>query len=363
MSFSQKQHKDNLEKWSASKYALFAEPEIAYFKIMGEDLNGAYTCLRHKQGDSTAERELIDPDTVWDFTSVTSKPTGITLQGGKRELLYTKKAIKNPKMVAKIPTYPDETEGFFGFEPQRNTPSGYVAFRFDPITPSYKIQVHSPNGADPGVVSLDISSFLPTDHQSSSYVYGIEVTDNAAWFYVQKKLVGVILHGLEQSTPSYGPDPYWVAGSGVNLAKRMMHFIEWGNHSSVEKKWGITKNLEVLQGQSMYGKSLPLYDYEASTLLTSGTYASGASHKSHPIPIHGYNNKTLLFRADTASVTDGLQIEVLTQEGNWRTYDTITTSANSLESYIVSGNFPLMRIGYEPSADGASITDAEMELQ
>ena len=73
--------------------------------------------------------------------------------------------------------------------------------------------------------------------------------------------------------------------------------------------------------------------------------------------------KHCFFRADTDSVTDGLRIEVFTQEGNWRLYDAITASANELESYIISGNFPLVRIGYEPSADGASITDAEIHLQ
>jgi len=77
----------------------------------------------------------------------------------------------------------------------------------------------------------------------------------------------------------------------------------------------------------------------------------------------GYDAKAFLFRADTDSVADGLGVEVLTQEGNWRTYLTRTYSANTLESIEPAGEFPLMRLAYEPSADGASITDAEVTMR
>jgi len=97
--------------------------------------------------------------------------------------------------------------------------------------------------------------------------------------------------------------------------------------------------------------------------MTSGTYDTGTSYKSHPVPAAGFDAKAFLFRADTDSVTDGLAVEVFTQEGNWRTYLTRTYSANSLESIEPAGEFPLMRLAYEPAADGASITDAEATVR
>jgi len=110
-------------------------------------------------------------------------------------------------------------------------------------------------------------------------------------------------------------------------------------------------------------RTYKLYDYESSTLLTSGTYASGVSHKSHPVPVFGWENKSFKFRADTDSVADGLVVEEYTQEGNWRTYETRTYTANDFEVITPVAEAVLMRIGYEPSANGASITDAEAVLR
>ena len=61
-------------------------------------------------------------------------------------------------------------------------------------------------------------------------------------------------------------------------------------------------------------------------------------------------------------MTDGLTVEMLTQEESWRTYATRSPTANDLEVINLAGRMPLVRIGYEPSADGASITDAEVTM-
>jgi len=97
--------------------------------------------------------------------------------------------------------------------------------------------------------------------------------------------------------------------------------------------------------------------------MTSGTYASGSVHRSAPIPIAGYEGKTLAIRADTASVADGLVTEVYTTADNWRTIDTYTLGANEFYYLDINVDFPLLRIGYEPSADGASITDAQVAVR
>lgn len=106
-------------------------------------------------------------------------------------------------------------------------------------------------------------------------------------------------------------------------------------------------------------RTFRLYDDGADTLLTAGTYDTGTSHKTHPVPVLGYRDKSFKFRADTDSTADGLAVEELTQEGNWRTWTTRTYAANDYEIINPSGQAVLMRLAYEPAANGASITDAE----
>jgi len=56
-------------------------------------------------------------------------------------------------------------------------------------------------------------------------------------------------------------------------------------------------------------------------------------------------------------------IEELTEEGNWRPVVTRTYStANEYETITPTHEAVFMRLSYEPSADGASITDAEAVL-
>jgi len=310
------------------------------------DLDPIYFCNNLDKGI------MVDPTTYWD-------PETLNITTADFIYLETKRSFPYGKATIRMKLPPDPAGCWWGFEPGTATTLGTALFRFKPVDDIYEIHVSSL--APFRGKALDISDFVPSDAQDTNYAYGIEVTKNASWFYIQKYLRGVILHGLNTDMGDFGPYPYWIAGSNARMSKTSPHFFEYDGHGS-EVTWEIQK-LNVEAGVPMYPRILKLYDFEDTSPMTDGTYDTGTSYKSHPIPIYGFDGKTILFRADTDSVTDGLRIEVLTQEGNWRLYDSVTTSANELESYIISGNFPLARIGYEPSADGASITDAEMHLQ
>jgi len=240
-----------------------------------------------------------------------------------------------------------------------------------------------------GSAAIRVDGFLPADYDTAKHSYVLKANRNALEFYLDGRLRGIILLGAsmdqDQIVIGDNTEPYVVGcfrSAFHGEAPMKLRNTRSTPLSDDDKyEWPVMPNVteeEYERGVDNYpdtgefgfqpGDPLPprtyrLYDWQADTLMTSGTYDTGTSHKSHPIPIHGYDGKTLLFRADTDSVTDGLQIEVYTQEGNWRVYDSVTTSANSLESYVLTGNFPLARIGYEPSADGASITDAEAHLR
>jgi len=198
-------------------------------------------------------------------------------------------------------------------------------------------------------------------------IFSVVANEGFVEFYVGNTLKGVLIPSSVDITLYENSYPYSISLVNAKIPKSMPTLLE----SNVKKDGELVdEKYDIPADEFRYSEGVPcpprnfrLYDAGADTLLTEGTYDTGTSYKSHPVPIQGYDQKTLLFRADTDSVTDGLRIEVLTQEGNWRLYDAITASANSLESYVITGDFPLVRIGYEPSADGASITDAELTMR
>jgi len=214
---------------------------------------------------------------------------------------------------------------------------------------------------------LKVTSLLPadafTDTGRNAPVYKIKVNKGFAEFYINQHLVAVWVNGARDEKLYDDSEPYAVGIRNSQKEPTGPLILELVGDKEVTVSDLRPTVFRVVEGVAHPPRTYKLYDEAASTLLTAGTYDTGTSYKSHPIPTAGYNNKTLLFRADTDSVADGLRIEVFTQEGNWRLYDSVTTSANDLEYYGISANFPLVRIGYEPSADGASITDAEIHLQ
>jgi len=342
MSAYEPEIEEALKKYSLSSYA------VSESGIYAEEMQSLED-LKHAFRDN-----LADPDEYWDWG------TGITTS--KHIHAYTRRDFEWGVASAHMKTVPTGRYGAFGFEPGGATCLGFATFYFN--EPDNRYEVHMGKYTQGGWISkyLDISSFLPADHQNTKYVYTVDVCKNAVWFSIEGGLVAVMLHGLPQNLPSdFGPDPYWVSGVGFGLPKELPNLVELHEGTEVQT-WEIGYRYQVEPGAALPPKCLRLYDFEAGTLMTSGTYDSGTSHKSHPIPVYGYSDKSIYFRADTDSATDGLAVEALTQEGNWRTYETRTLSANSLEVFNLAGEMPLVRIGYEPSADGASITDAEAAL-
>jgi len=193
--------------------------------------------------------------------------------------------------------------------------------------------------------------------------------ENMVEFSIDGELAAVILDSpmFPQGEVVTSP-PYSISLLGGDVPKSQPTILELVRHNTTSPyrpKFSFDMgagDVRFSHGSPRPPRTYRLYDFEADTLMTSGTYDSGVSHKSHPFPLAGYENIAVHFRADTAA-TDGLVIEILTQEGNWRTYDTITATANELETYAITNPAPLGRIGYNPDADGASITDAEVSMR
>jgi hypothetical protein len=73
----------------------------------------------------------------------------------------------------------------------------------------------------------------------------------------------------------------------------------------------------------------------------------------------GYYKKSIYFMANQAG---SLDIQILTQGGNWRTYDTVSMSANTLMKYRIEDEVILARIVFTPSTYPATILEAEADM-
>jgi len=257
----------------------------------------------------------------------------------------------------------DTADFFMGFELGGGTDHGIATFNWEQNDGMVcKIAGKSASNG------VEVTDLLPADVKTEWHMYSVKVNAGFAEFYVGKgaprNLVAIGIPWNGPVTKLYqNTEPYSIILNPARYPTTMPAFLEL--HGDYEKVTASTKvsNFRWSSEPLSPPRSFRFYDEGADTFLTEGTYDTGTSYKSHPVPVAGYGDRTLLFRADTDSVANGLQIEVYTQSGNWRIYDSITTSANELESYIITGDFPLVRIGYEPSADGASITDAEVHLR
>jgi len=108
---------------------------------------------------------------------------------------------------------------------------------------------------------------------------------------------------------------------------------------------------------SLEPQSLALYDTSGN--LLAGQTLDAGSITSQPLSVFGRRNKTIYFQADQAGTLD---IEVLGLSGNWRTYESVAISADTLEPYPMTGDAVLCRVTFTPSAYPATIDEAEVVL-
>jgi len=362
---AEQQEKEALRSWSSSKYALLESgPTISEKAAKVGSLSDLF--LAHTNTLRAGDGRLVDVSDVWD-------ENGFIIPADENELrVYSKRGFKYPYIRFELENGLPDLRGYaagdvalqFGFH---IGDQDSAMFSYSSTGDSEELEQHM-KILDSALYHT-ITGELPANHRTDKAWYGVKLNRGTAEFWINGNIAAVAVGGVGTvgGNPhlKINPPPY---GIGTNTTYPVPHsnhaFMRWLASPDEEFTFDcVPEDLYVAEGSPCPPRTWSLYDAGADTLLTEGTYDTGTSYKSHPIPVAGYDSKTLFFRADTDSVTDGLAVEVLTQEGNWRTYDTITASANSLESYIISGDFPLVRIGYEPSADGASITDAELTVR
>jgi len=317
-----------------------------------------------KRRSDTANEDM-DASEVWEQTNSRTGPNAegklFVPSGYNLAAVYSRASLANGGVTFRDVQLPDVGDGqhfYMGLERGNNASSAMLHFYQSGGVEHLETDV----GGVGGKVHLDLDGALPADAKTARHHYKIRVTGRMAEFYVDGDLVACVLNSNDLTFPEQTYPPYAVRGVGVPFPESMSAIAELVGEGLSADVFP-PANARYSEGEPYPPRNFRLYDYGATTLLTEGTYDTGVSHKSHPVPTLGFDSKTFLFRADTDSTTDGLVLEVLTQEGNWRTYETRTYSANTLEVITPAGEAVLARIGYEPSADGASITDAEAVLR
>jgi hypothetical protein len=299
---------------------------------------------------------------------------GVTIPSGYYNYLaiYSRASLLYPFVGAytKLPDltpFPSDTGVWFcSFEHGGATKTGMASFFL--YRASTGIILYAVYGSGSWLY-MDITSRLPSDYTTAMHLYYVKVNKWGAEFFIDNRLVAVALDipGAIQGVKATCP-PYAIGVTDAPVIKRLHALVEIGfpyptSTNITPNPGSLTLPLNPLYfrwGEDVPNPPRALRLYQAnSTSLMAGASISSGSLSSHPIPIYGRTSKTFYFMADQAGT---LLIEIYTLSGNWRTYDSVSVSANTLLPYVMTGDAVLARVTYTPSTYTATISEAEVVL-
>ncbi|RLG35631.1 MAG: hypothetical protein DRN91_09170, partial [Candidatus Alkanophagales archaeon] len=269
--------------------------------------------------------------------------------------VMSKIAYRYPVMTfrTKIPSMVEEQDIEIGFSTQSVTGVGKAIFGFS----SKGMGVTVSSGYK--VINKDLKAASPADRETVRHRYTIKVNVNNVEFFIDNELVCVAILMPSPKIFAFEYPPYAIFNVYNPFASELNAWIEVEGHLKGELVFPLAPSQINFSGGAPRPPRVYRLYKENSTDLLAGLDVD-PDVTSHPVPVFGYEGKTLLFQADGAGT---LEIQVLTQAGNWRTYDSISVSANSLEAYPMTGDAALMRVYFAPDSPPAKITDAEVVLR
>jgi len=250
----------------------------------------------------------------------------------------------------------------FGIETDARIGSGIATFRHELIANTELLYIRT-GGSEDYAGAANITLARPVNYKSVRHAYTIVTTKNQIEFYIDNKLVGVAIHSANiasfMTTNPVNYPPYAILGTELPITPNQSVAISCrGNGTELIFPLSPT-NVWFSDGESNPSRVYPLYQNGTSTLF-SGSIIVAGSVVSHPIPIFGFEGKTIYFQANQAGT---LLIEILDQTNTWRTYDTVTTVANTLTSYTITAEAILSRITFTPTAFPCTINSSEAVLR
>jgi hypothetical protein len=285
--------------------------------------------------------------------------------------IYSRRAFRYPQVCAniKLPslsllgneTY--FTYYFAGVEAGSAAYNGIASFTIETST-TYSNLLRVLVGPINGLTSPIIDIAKPSDFNTAYHTYRVIVSKNMVFFTIDSRLRAVAIQCLQGGSVKVRENvlPYSIALIPP-IPSSITAFIEINTNRTATASADFIAPISpfrfrVNDGNEIVSMSLPLYLDNSDTTLAGYSISSG-SVTSHPIPIFGYDKKTILFQANQAGT---LQLQVYTLAGNWRTYDSVSVSANTLSKYILTGDAVLARIIFTPSTYPATVSDAEVIL-
>lgn len=296
---------------------------------------------------------LDDIESVWDANGL--RPPS----DWQHTAIFSRKAFMYPSLTAWaiLPTLDPALTNFgFGFEDGGRAPGGAACFSGSGNLLRAETLARSIGG------HLVLTPFLPADYDTAYHRYGVKINRCNVEYTIDGALVAIVLFGLQSLTiPTIGNTlPYCLRGIATDLCVQMTSYLEvpYSNPNS----WiGIPANdnyFVASDDDPLPPRCYKLYTEETSTEW-NGLATAGNVVTSHPIPVWGYPNKTLVFQADAAGSLD-IQVYV---GGDWRSWvpGGITLVANQLEVYNLNGEIAVARCVYTPT-NNDTITLAECYL-
>jgi hypothetical protein len=285
--------------------------------------------------------------------------------------IYTRRAFKYPilNVYAKLPSLSlvgDETYIFFwlGFEQGSGFYNGIFALNLVTTTTDTN-RLRLVAGPRPSHTYIVADAVKPGDFDTEYHNYRFVVAKNLCLFFIDKALRGVVVQALQGDviTVKLNVPPYVVAITPP-LPSRLTALLELITNRGTEAPADVIApispySFRLAEGKEIIPLDLDLYLEDSDTRLRGYSISSGTV-VSHPIPTWGYEKKVLYFMADQAGT---LEIQTYHLSRSWRTYDSISVSANTLLRYRIEDPAVLARVVFTPSTYPATILEAEAQMQ
>ena len=319
---------------------------------LGRSLNDFFNAFSRLPHGLTYER--VDLDDYWTADGLIL-PADLGLIAAHTKRIYS---YGGCSIYGRLPTPVAPGSGYFGFEPGGGVLLPFAQFK---ITSS---GVYCYGGQYPPstINQLDITSLLPADYATADHTYTVKMNRASALFFVDGSLVGVLLFGVSDAIPDWeNKHPYALGAVSspmtANSGAAMIELIDDGENGQVFPLNIIADmRFEAHDGDPCPPQQFPLYNENTATKWSSSVTGSSLL-TSHPVPVWGYTNKTLLFQSDGV----GTLIVQIYAGGAWVTVDTLPVKTNKLLTYKLTCETPIARCIYDPT-DGSTISVAEWNL-
>jgi hypothetical protein len=213
---------------------------------------------------------------------------------------------------------------------------------------------------------VSVQGLLPDDYDTAFHRYTIKVNKWGVEFFIDGRLRAVAI-GVNRDVRFRldNTKPYAITVGYANIGSEYVFGLRVGNTGTDPATWQervlpvSPHYIAVGDGDPLPPRAYHLYVSGTDNGLAGQSISSG-SITSHPVPMWGYDRKVIYFMANQAGT---LEIQVLSMTNNWRTYDSVSVSANTLIKYRIEDPVILARVVFTPSTYPAIVLEAEAQMQ